>query len=350
MEQLLQLRQGNVPLSFRPHNRNIEDAVIIEESNTVQNITQSRTSDKRTPFIEANTKEVTFQHLKQDCVIPVFSKDNEVTISHTNFIETVYEAATKVFPNERIDTPEIRVSHLIKGRTPDAIHKSVNELLDEDKTLYYERAAFVMEIPTIHEDIEGNLLNLSIGGVRAYNHENLYSKKSVEKFKVFIGFKNMVCCNLCVSTDGFREELRALNCNELLNKVIQMFQLYDVSKHLQLMNTFKNYSLTEHQFAQLAGKSRLYQCLPSKEQKQLPNLDFNDGHLNIIARNYYKDDAFCRNSDNTINLWNVYNLFTGANKNSYIDSFLNRAASGTEFVNGVASALNGDSEYRWFIE
>ena len=35
----------------------------------------------RLPFIEANTKEVSIQHLKEDCVVPVFSKDNEITIS-----------------------------------------------------------------------------------------------------------------------------------------------------------------------------------------------------------------------------------------------------------------------------
>ena len=33
------------------------------------------------PFIEANTKEVTLDHLKDECIIPVFSKDNEVTIA-----------------------------------------------------------------------------------------------------------------------------------------------------------------------------------------------------------------------------------------------------------------------------
>lgn len=48
---------------------------------------------------------------------------------------------------------------------------------------------FCIEVPTIHETVEGNKLTLSIGGVRAYNHMNLYSKKTVEKFKVFIGFK-----------------------------------------------------------------------------------------------------------------------------------------------------------------
>ena len=37
--------------------------------------------------------EVTLDHLKNDNVIPVFSKDNELTISHPQFIETVWEAA-----------------------------------------------------------------------------------------------------------------------------------------------------------------------------------------------------------------------------------------------------------------
>ena len=46
------------------------------------NITQPLRTDKTTPFIVANTKEVSIRHLQSDCVVPVFSKDNEVTISH----------------------------------------------------------------------------------------------------------------------------------------------------------------------------------------------------------------------------------------------------------------------------
>ena len=60
---------------------------------------------KQLQFIEANTKEVDFNHLKQDCVIPVFSKDNEVTISHTSFIETVQDAISRVLPNVYINPP-----------------------------------------------------------------------------------------------------------------------------------------------------------------------------------------------------------------------------------------------------
>lgn len=86
-------------------------------------------------FIEANTTPTTIEHLRDDCVVPVISKDNEVTISHQAFIETLLGAAYRVFPREAIDAPDIVVSHIIKGRIPEAIHKPVRELLDSDKTI-----------------------------------------------------------------------------------------------------------------------------------------------------------------------------------------------------------------------
>lgn len=63
-------------------------------------------------FIEANTKPVDIAHLKNDCIVPVFSKDNEGTISHQSFIETVLSAAHRMFPQEVIDAPDIVVSHI----------------------------------------------------------------------------------------------------------------------------------------------------------------------------------------------------------------------------------------------
>jgi len=302
-------------------------------------------------FIEANTKEVDIFHLKNECVVPVFSKDNEITISHPHFIETVLEASNQFFPTERFLEPDIRVSHVIKGRIPEAIHKPVNQLLDRDKTIYYERMAFCFEIPSIYEDIEGNRLNLTIGGVRAYNHENLYSKKGVEKFKVFIGFKNLVCCNLCISTDGLKTEIKAMSIQDLFKAVIQLFQEYNPAKHLHLMNTYKDSYLTEHQFAQLIGKSKLYNCLPSSVKKSLPSFDFGDNHINAVAKAYYNDDNFkIEEGADAINLWKVYNLFTTANKNSYVDSLLDRSLNATELTTGISKALHGDNEYKWFIE
>jgi hypothetical protein len=306
---------------------------------------------KRLPFIEANTKEVSMEHLKSECIVPVFSKDNEITISHPNFIETVWEAANRVFPNESIELPEIRVSHIIKGRIPEAIHKPVKELLEEDKTIYYERMMFCFEIPSIHEEINGNRLNLTIGGVRAYNHENLYSKKGMEKFKIFIGFKNMVCCNMCVSTDGFKAELKVMDVHGLLNAAMQLFQEYNAAKHLYYMGAFKDSYMTEHQFAQFLGKCRLYQYLSMEQKKMLPQMLMTDTQIGIVAKSFYHDENFSTiEHGNEISLWNVYNLLTGANKSSYIDNFLDRAYNATQLADGLNKALYGDSEYAWFIQ
>ena len=310
----------------------------------------SRREVKRLPFIEANTKEVTIEHLKDDCIVPVFSKDNEITISHPNFIESVWEAANRVFPSESIELPEIRVSHIIKGRTPEAIHKPVKELLEEDKTIYYERMMFCFEIPTIYEDIAGNRLNLTIGGVRAYNHENLYSKKGAEKFKVFIGFKNLVCCNMCVSTDGYRSELKVMSTTELFNAVVRLFQEYNIAQHMYYMSAYKDTYMRESQFAQFLGRCRLYQFLPVDQKKKLPQMLMTDTQIGLVAKAYYNDDNFSTLLDSReISMWNVYNLLTGANKSSYIDTFLDRSLNATQLAEGLNKALYGENEYSWFI-
>lgn len=311
---------------------------------------KEKLSPKRLPFIEANTKEVSVGHLKNECIIPVFSKDNEVTISHHSFIETVYDAANEVFRGERIDNPDVRVSHIIKGRIPEAMDKPVSLLLESDRTIYYERMMFCIEIPTIFEDIAGNRLNLTIGGVRAYNQENLYSKKTFEKFKVFIGFKNMVCCNMCVSTDGYKSEIRAMSIGELYRAAIGLFQSYSMDNHIQQMKRLQEYSINEAQFAQFLGKSRMYQYLPNKERKQLPEMLMTDTQINLVTKAYYNDSDFGRKPDEKeLPMWKMYNLLTGANKSSYIDSFLDRSLNAGELSSGICKALSGDSEYSWFI-
>lgn len=304
----------------------------------------------RKPFIEANTREVSLYHLKNDCITPVFSKDNEVTISHNQFIEAAWECTQRLFRGDAVDNPEIRVSHIVKGRTPEAIHKEVRELTDADKTIYYERMMFCIEIPSITEVIDGCRLNLTVGGVRAYNQENLYSKKGFEKFKVFIGFKNMVCCNMCVATDGLAEEIRVTNTQELTVKMTELIVSYNARRHLERMRALLGTSMSESQFAQMVGKARLYQFLPPAQRKQLPEFEFTDCQLNTIARAYYNDLAFASDTRKEIDLWRVFNLFTGANKSSYIDSFLTRSSNAMSFAEGMAKALLGEQQYGWFVE
>ena len=322
-------------------NRYAEDATVItEETTKVQKVNH---------FIEANTMEIDLQHLKSDCIVPVFSKDNELTISHNAFIETVWDAANSFFSGEKVDEPAIRVSHIVKGRIPEAIHKPANQLLESDKTQYFERMMFCFEVPTIYETVEGNKLTLSIGGVRAYNQMNLYSKKTVERFKVFVGFKNMVCCNLCVYTDGYLGNLEVSSTNDLFRSVLEMFNHYDPAKHIHLMRTLGNSYLTEHQFAQILGKMRLYQCLPQGYQKSIPRLLITDTQINSVAKAYIQDENF-GGFGSDLSMWRFYNLLTGANKSSYIDSFLDRSLNATEVAQGINMALHGDERYSWFID
>ena len=317
-----------------------EEAVVVEE------VTRT---PKTLHFIEANTLEVDLNHLANDCITPVFAKDNELTINHAQFIETIQEAVQDFFKGETVDGADVRVSHIIKGRTPDALHKKANELLETDKTIYYERCAFSIDVPTIYQDVNGNRLNLSIVGVRAYNQMNLYSKKVPELFRLAIGFKNQVCCNMCIFSDGYKDDLRVSSTTDLYRAALELFNNFNIAKQLHLMQQLGNTSMTEHQFCQILGKMRLYQCLPTGLQKHLPRMLLTDTQINSVAKAYINDSNFGGVSGE-LNMWNFYNLLTGANKSSYIDSFLDRSLNASEIAMGINAALHGDETYKWFID
>ena len=299
-------------------------------------------------FIEANTKQVTLSYLENDTIIPVFSKDNETTISHAAFIKTTQDAISMVYQNYNQAAPNIRISHTIKGRTPSAIGKPVKELLPNEKTIYYERMAFMIEIPELKESVNGNNLSLVIGGVRAYNRENLYSKKSIEKFQVFIGYQNLVCTNLCISTDGFKDEMRVTNTLELHDRIEQLLMDYDHRKHLGNMERMSKFHLTTEQVAHLIGKMKLYQYLDSTKRNGIFPIGFNDTQVNTIAKSYYQDKNFHLGTDGMINLWNLYNLFTGSVKSSYIDSFLQREKQAYEFIQELVNSLQNEVP-NWYL-
>ena len=333
---------GNVPQVRRESNfgEYAEEAVIIEEPVKPKRVNH---------FIEANSVEVTLDHLKNDNVIPVFSKDNELTISHPQFIETVWEAANSFYSGEQIEQPDIRCSHVIKGRKPEAINKPKNLLTEADTTQYYERCAFAIDIPSIYEDVSGNRLNLSIVGVRALNRENLATKKSPELFRLAVSFKNTVCCNMCVSTDGYKDDIKVMSTKELFRATLELLNNFNTAKNIHLLQTLGNSYLTEHQFCQLLGRMRLYQSLPQGYQKDIPKILITDSQINTVAKAYINDKNF-GSLGNDISMWKLYNLLTGANKSSYIDSFLDRAVNATEIATGINAALHGDTKYKWFID
>lgn len=301
------------------------------------------------PFIEANTLEGSLSEIRDKHIIPVFIKDNEPVINHGDFIEATTEVISDVFHGETILKPNIRLSHPIKGRIPEAKDKPAIELLAHEKTLYYERMAFIIEIPTIHEFISGQQLSLTVGGVKAYNLDNLYNRKGVdEHFKIFIGFQNKICTNLCISTDGFLTDARVKNMHQLKAIIYDLFSQYDAVKHIRNMNELTDYFLTEQQFALLLGRCRMYQHLPSYLKTDIPSLMLGDTQLGMVCKDYYRNNSFCKDEDGNINLWKLYNLFTGANKSSYIDNFLDRSVNAFQYISELKLALAGRG-FNWFL-
>lgn len=313
-----------------------------------QIVSEQNVNSPTTSFIEANTKKVSLEHLKYDCTIPVFAKDNESTISHFQFISKTMKVIEEMFPETGLKTPDIRVSHVIKGRVPSAIGKPAKELLEHEKTIFYERCAFVIEIPSITQEINGNILSLTIGGVRAYNQENLYSKKSLEKFKLFIGFKNKVCTNMCIATDGFSNEIRISIIDELEDKAIELFQAYDMNRHIKQMELLSSYSLNEFEFAHLVGKIKMYHQLSKNEQNGKFQIGLSDSQLSQVVKGYYNCKNFRRDEDGSISLWKLYNLFTEALKSSYIDTNLERNVNSYELVNMLGNSIENSTE-NWFL-
>jgi hypothetical protein len=267
---------------------------------------------------------MTHEEIQDRHIIPVFVKDNEPAISQTEFIDVVKDVTSTYYSIPDLQE-DIRVSHPIKGRVPEARNKPAKDLHEWEKTLYYERMAFVIELDNVYQKMNGSLLKLSVGGIKAYNQDNLYnSKGAAEHFHFFVGFQNTICCNLCIWTDGLKQSIKASNTEQLYKEIQKVLEEYDAVNHLSALERFTSLELTESQFAQLLGRARLYNYLPANQKKDIPVLSFTDTLVSAVADSYYNDENFSRNGNDSISLWKLYNLFTGANKSSYIDKFLTR--------------------------
>ena len=318
----------------------------VESSNEVEVI---EVNSHSTAFIQANTVACTEYEIRNKHLIPVYVKDNEPLISQSEFIETTRKIVSEVFHGEQILSPKIRVSHPIKGRIPEAKDKPANQLNDNEKTLYYERMMFVIEIPSISTEVGGNKLSLTIGGVKAFNQDNLYNKKGAdEHFKVFIGFQNKVCTNLCVWTDGLLNDLKVKNVGQLQASIYSLISSYQAREHIACLQNLTNFQISEQQFANLIGRCRMYQHLPAYDKTHISELYFGDNQLGAVCKDYYRDKSFCKGDDGFINLWKLYNLFTGANKSTYIDNFVDRSVNAYQFIEQVRWALQ-EKESNWYL-
>ena len=323
---------------------NIED-VPFEEINETVTVKVSPSVN----FLESNTSEISLRELAEDCIVPTWG-NQELTISHQDFIRTVVDAATDFYRGETLNTPAIRVSHEVKGRIPSALNKKPSELLPTDKTKFYQRLAFAFTIPTIYETINGQKMELCIGGVRNYNDLNLYrAAKGFEKFSVFVGWRVNVCSNQVLTGDGLKYQLEVSDLNDLYRQIILLLNSYSPAKDFYLMKSLTDTHISESQFAQIVGRCRLYQALPPQAQRSIPRLLITDSQINNCCREFYTNPNFGA-KENCISMWDFHNLLTESNKSSYIDTYLQRALNATEVSVGINNALRGYSDkYEWFL-
>ena len=304
--------------------------------------------DNHPNFIESNTKAVTIEELNR-CIVPTFS-DKSLTIAHQQFIDVVREAATNVF-GELTET-ECRASHPIIGRIPTALHKKANELREDEKTLFYQRLAWCCHIKDLTREINGQSIYLCVGGVRAYNEDKLYARKSPEKFKVFVGWQVRVCSNLMLTCDGYSGVIECMSELDLLEKATQLFKQFEPKKeeNLALLENLGRTTITEQQFCQIIGRLRLYQALSTEQQRELPEIILGDQAINAATRNYTSNPNFGKKEGEDITCWNLMQLLNEAVKSAYVDKWLERNQNCTDFAIGIQKAIeNEDNTYGWFL-
>lgn len=306
--------------------------------------------DNHPNFIESNTNAITLEELSNN-LIPTWA-DNSLTISHTNFIRTVRAAAEQVFGN--LTPVEIRTSHPIQGRRPEAIHKKQNELTENDKTIYYQRMAFISHVIGLSREVNGQIVNLTIGGVRNYADEQLYRTATPQKFKVFVGWQVRVCSNMMLTCSGNSGVIQCLTEADVFQKTMELFTTFNPEQEniLTQLGNLQSTRMTEQQFCNIIGRMRLYQALPIAEQHLLPPILLGDQAMNEATRGYFANPNFCkREGEDGISCWNFLQLMTEAVKSSYIDKFTDRNQNAVDITLGIQNALNGTDEegYSWFL-
>ena len=314
-----------------------EEATIVTETRSAVN------------FLEANTDAITIEELTEKCVVPTWA-NLESTIAHQDFINCVHEATKDFYHGEVVNAPDIRVSHIVRGRTPSALGKKASELLECEKTQFYQRLAFAFTIPTIWETVRGEKLELCVGGVRNYSDLNLYrASKGLEKFSVFVGWRVVICSNQVLTGEGVKFNMEVSNINELYRNVLELLHSFNPAKDIHLLHALSETYLTETQFAQVIGRMRMFQALPSAQQKRMPQLLITDSQINNVCRDFYRSENFGM-KENEISLFDFHNLLTESNKSSYVDTYLHRAVNATEVSVGLNNVLRGfDDKYAWFL-
>ena len=309
-------------------------------------------SSEHPNFIESNTQAISLEDLATKCVVPTFA-DMSLSISHQNFMASVCKAAIEVFGD--ITPIECRVSHPIIGRIPSALGKKASEVTDDEKTLFYQRLAWISHIKGLSRSVNGQTVFLTIGGTRSYSEDKLYGRASSQKFKIFCAWSVKVCSNQMVQTGGSTGTIECFTEADIYQRAYQLFAAFDPEKedHLKLLENLHKTRISQELFCSIVGRLRLYQFLPAEQKRNLPQVDLGDQPINACVRGYAGDNPNfgMRDGITSISCWDLMNLLNEAIKATYIDRWVERNQACTDFAIGIQRAINGeDTEgYSWFL-
>ena len=323
--------------------------ILSEQDNALVVLESEETT--RSPFIIGNTSEIQMDELS-DMLTPVFSRDNVETISHVEGISTVADAINTFFDGEQINAPIVRVSHEMKLRNRFGAGKMVQNLRPEETDSYFQRMIAMIEIPSISANINGSPCHLQVCLVHNYADINLLGNSSqYQSWKLCVGMLNTVCTNgLCRSSDGCNFSIKVTNTADLYKYTMELFKQYDYKQHIDEMRRLNDTTINVSTFAQFLGRARMAAALPTKMKKDLnlPEFILPEAQINQMVRDYYTDEAF-GGFGREISSWQFYQLLTNY-KNNYIDVSLERSANAYSVAQGIAAAVNHESDdWNWFI-
>ena len=284
-------------------------------------------------FIESNTAAISLEDLATKCIVPTFG-DMSLTISHQNFMASVCKAATEVFGP--LTPIECRV--------------------DSEKTLFYQRLAWISHVRGLSRQINGQTVFLTIGGTRAYSEDKLYGRQSASKFKAFVAWSVKICSNQMIQCSGNSGTIECLTEADIYQKAYQLFRGFDPEKedNLKLLENLHQTRISQELFCSIVGRLRLYQALGTEQQKSLPVIELGDQCINSAVRGYAGGNpnfGISESGDGSISCWDLMNLLNESVKAVYIDSWITRNQNATDFAIGIQKAIRGeDTEgYSWFL-
>lgn len=304
-------------------------------------------------FIESNTQGITFEELNDKNVIPTFA-DGTLTLSSGSIIKATMKAAEEVYGE--LTPVEIRVSHRIQGRTPEAMNKPASELQDEDITTFWQRMAFICHVKTLTRTINGVEVHLCIGGTRSYSEDKLFGKPTPSKMKLFVGWVIKLCSNGMLNCDGNSGTIECLTEAGVYEKALVLFRGFDPEKEttLAMLENLGTTYISEQEFCNIIGRLRLYQALPAAEQNVLPKVIFGDQAANKMVQGYVSNPNFgLKEGADSISLWQLLQLANEAVKQgAYINDWVSRNQNCTDFVLGIQRAILGTDQegYDWFLK